>query len=182
MAVEAAQSIPIRKLRAHKKSRRGCGNCKLRKVKVCSSPSLTCYSGSMRLKKAYKHWKCDESKPKCNKCVSFGVLCNYDSQNSELQVSAGGAFNIVAGQLVLPSKQQTIKIIPAPAIRRRIGLIDINSVYHIGEFDLEILEKFQRRTIFSITSAKAMALYQGATTIDLAYKVDRIYLASFLSR
>ncbi|KAH7217382.1 hypothetical protein BKA60DRAFT_609266 [Fusarium oxysporum] len=36
-----------------RRSRYGCRNCKLRKL------------------------KCDESKPRCNKCSSFGVLCNF---------------------------------------------------------------------------------------------------------
>ncbi|KAM7190212.1 hypothetical protein V8F20_009834 [Naviculisporaceae sp. PSN 640] len=40
-----------------RRSRYGCRNCKLRKI------------------------KCDEAKPQCKKCISFGVICNYMSTN-----------------------------------------------------------------------------------------------------
>ncbi|KAL2813948.1 hypothetical protein BDW59DRAFT_176595 [Aspergillus cavernicola] len=50
-----------RKLRVHRKSRQGCGNCKLRSV------------------------KCDESKPACRRCVAYGVSCNYDRTQSNLR-------------------------------------------------------------------------------------------------
>ncbi|KAI1910523.1 hypothetical protein LOZ58_001567 [Ophidiomyces ophidiicola] len=39
--------------RPHRKSRTGCGNCKKRRV------------------------KCDEKKPHCNKCESYGISCDY---------------------------------------------------------------------------------------------------------
>ncbi|KAF2664873.1 hypothetical protein BT63DRAFT_482780 [Microthyrium microscopicum] len=55
------QGANIRKRRTHKKSRAGCGNCKLRRV------------------------KCDEGKPECNKCLGLGVCCNYDSTIPDLQ-------------------------------------------------------------------------------------------------
>ncbi|PWY75990.1 hypothetical protein BO94DRAFT_499303 [Aspergillus sclerotioniger CBS 115572] len=40
---------------AHRRSRRGCGNCKLRSV------------------------KCDETKPVCRRCLAYGVSCTYAS-------------------------------------------------------------------------------------------------------
>ncbi|KAI6780608.1 uncharacterized protein J7T54_008526 [Emericellopsis cladophorae] len=44
-----------------RRSRHGCRNCKLRKL------------------------KCDEGKPQCKKCCSFGVLCNFMPQHGDLQ-------------------------------------------------------------------------------------------------
>ncbi|KAK1998060.1 hypothetical protein LX36DRAFT_576988 [Colletotrichum falcatum] len=52
------------KTQGHKivtRSRFGCRNCKLRKV------------------------KCDQGKPMCNKCTAFGVLCNFLLNVSDLQ-------------------------------------------------------------------------------------------------
>ncbi|KAJ6006641.1 hypothetical protein N7451_004585 [Penicillium sp. IBT 35674x] len=43
-----------RKIQPHRKSRRGCTNCKLRSV------------------------KCDEKTPACERCVTYGVTCSYD--------------------------------------------------------------------------------------------------------
>ncbi|KAK4946080.1 hypothetical protein LTR10_014882 [Elasticomyces elasticus] len=54
-----------RKIAAHRKSRTGCRNCKLRKV------------------------RCDETHPRCIKCDTYGILCNYDLRHEDLQLSTG---------------------------------------------------------------------------------------------
>ncbi|KAF2819626.1 hypothetical protein CC86DRAFT_362582 [Ophiobolus disseminans] len=59
-----------RKRRTHAKSRRGCGNCKLRGV------------------------KCDELRPHCMKCKLYGVECNYGGAKTSLQLSAQGSFQV----------------------------------------------------------------------------------------
>ncbi|KAF5615119.1 uncharacterized protein FTJAE_13442 [Fusarium tjaetaba] len=51
-----------------RRSRYGCRNCKLRKLKV-DLPALIHASTNL--------YQCDESKPRCKKCSSFGVLCNF---------------------------------------------------------------------------------------------------------
>ncbi|KAI3316670.1 hypothetical protein HD806DRAFT_516919 [Xylariaceae sp. AK1471] len=51
----------VRERRPLRRSRFGCRNCKLRKV------------------------KCDEGKPQCKRCSSFGVLCNFMSNVPDLQ-------------------------------------------------------------------------------------------------
>ncbi|KAK2051239.1 hypothetical protein LY76DRAFT_676373 [Colletotrichum caudatum] len=52
------------------RSRFGCRNCKLRKI------------------------KCDQGKPLCKRCTSFGVLCNFFLNVSDLQPIAADATNI----------------------------------------------------------------------------------------
>lgn len=52
---------------SHRKSRQGCRNCKLRKV------------------------KCDESRPRCSRCHDYGILCNFDRRHLDLQLSSTGA-------------------------------------------------------------------------------------------
>ncbi|KAL5385724.1 hypothetical protein DPSP01_004509 [Paraphaeosphaeria sporulosa] len=57
--------VQSRRRRPYKKSVRGCRNCKLRRV------------------------KCDETKPHCHNCSTYGVVCNYVSSNTpDLHVSA----------------------------------------------------------------------------------------------
>ncbi|KAF1833188.1 hypothetical protein BDW02DRAFT_393337 [Decorospora gaudefroyi] len=70
--VSKHKTIPGRKRRAHAKSRKGCGNCKLRGV------------------------KCDETRPRCIKCKSYGVSCDYapGSSKSSLDVAAQGSFQV----------------------------------------------------------------------------------------
>ncbi|KAL5598687.1 hypothetical protein BROUX41_003400 [Berkeleyomyces rouxiae] len=52
-----AAAVP-RKRRAHRKSRAGCANCKLRRV------------------------KCDEQKPECQRCVAFHMACSYGTKDA----------------------------------------------------------------------------------------------------
>ncbi|KAK6850063.1 hypothetical protein PG995_013896 [Apiospora arundinis] len=56
-----------RRCKPTRRSRFGCRNCKLRKL------------------------KCDESKPQCKRCSSFGVLCNFVPHASDLQPLADDA-------------------------------------------------------------------------------------------
>ncbi|CAH0028770.1 unnamed protein product [Clonostachys rhizophaga] len=50
------------KTRLIRRSREGCGNCRLRKV------------------------KCNEAKPQCQPCLSYGVVCNYDKDVMDLKL------------------------------------------------------------------------------------------------
>ncbi|KAJ5289487.1 uncharacterized protein N7443_009740 [Penicillium atrosanguineum] len=59
MAPTCPREVPER--RTARRSRLGCRNCKLRKL------------------------KCDEEKPDCKRCISFGVLCNFMSNIPDLQ-------------------------------------------------------------------------------------------------
>ncbi|KAE8418128.1 hypothetical protein BDV36DRAFT_283255 [Aspergillus pseudocaelatus] len=68
MAVKNADqkevAMPRLRLRkAHRKSRNGCRNCKLRRV------------------------KCDEVQPACQRCSAYGVLCNYGPDAPDLQMA-----------------------------------------------------------------------------------------------
>ncbi|CAG8900521.1 unnamed protein product [Penicillium egyptiacum] len=67
--------------RALWRSRFGCRNCKLRKLKVGPRlPILRFLADGASL--AYP---CDENKPQCKRCGSFGVLCNFMSNIPDLQ-------------------------------------------------------------------------------------------------
>ncbi|KAK7407958.1 hypothetical protein QQX98_009875 [Neonectria punicea] len=53
----------VRQRKPHRKSRLGCGNCKLRSV------------------------KCDEAKPGCKRCAASGFVCNYSRTAPALQLA-----------------------------------------------------------------------------------------------
>jgi hypothetical protein len=154
-----------RKRRAHQKSRRGCGNCKLRRIKVgryifqpCEDPTKP-------------RVKCDESKPACKRCIAFGVSCNYDPKSSNLQLSADGAFNIEIPQRLPCSPNQIIlTMINASLSPQPMGPQDINVVHQLGVQELELLSKFQTRTIFTIGSDKSSHVFQNVG-IELACSV-----------
>lgn len=65
-----ASSDAQRRRRAHKKSRRGCSSCKLRRV------------------------KCDEEKPCCKKCKDFGTACAYDGEVEGLRFAGESSFDL----------------------------------------------------------------------------------------
>ena len=128
--------VPARRPKSHTKSRRGCGNCKLRKV------------------------KCDESRPECSKCYAFGVSCNFDGRSPSLQLSADGAsayFPLDEGQSILPtnalSTNTTIVAMLQQPITSSVG-------YRMRVEDLELLYRFQARTMFTITMGEPLATYR----------------------
>ncbi|KAF7873876.1 hypothetical protein EAF04_002548 [Stromatinia cepivora] len=123
-----------RKIRPHKKSRRGCGNCKLRKV------------------------KCDETRPMCKRCADFKVLCNYDPKTSALQL-LDKSFTFETLQHRFPySLNQTIPSIVNPNLRgfHKTNAYDLSDQEH-----LEILNRFQTRTVYSITTSRNLQIYQN---------------------
>jgi hypothetical protein len=69
-----------------RRSRRGCRNCRLRKVKVSAFPLLA-FSLRLLVLIIYLRGQCDELRPHCQGCKTYGVLCNYDANVTELQFS-----------------------------------------------------------------------------------------------
>lgn len=125
-----------RRRRAHQKSRQGCGNCKLRRV------------------------KCDETHPRCKRCISFGVSCNYDSTSDELQLAMDGALvfktphgpPVSFNQLVLNMINTPPKIhLPSPKT---------TSVYELRLEDLEIVNRFQSRTVLTMGTKESVHVLQ----------------------
>ncbi|KAF7947365.1 uncharacterized protein EAE97_004614 [Botrytis byssoidea] len=126
--------VTHRKIRPHKKSRSGCGNCKLRKV------------------------KCDEDRPKCKRCTEFNVLCNYDNQTSALQLLEK-SFTFETLQHRLPySLNQTVPSFISSRLKTpgKIDVYDLSDQEH-----LELLNKFQTRTVYSITTSRNLQIYQN---------------------
>ncbi|KAK9328257.1 hypothetical protein V1520DRAFT_346561 [Lipomyces starkeyi] len=114
-----------RKRRTHKKSRLGCPNCKLRRV------------------------KCDETRPQCKNCKSFGVSCNYDLNVADLQLYISG----------------TASITKSPAF---LFPVNNDSTFQLDRQSLDRLGRFQVRTVHSIGPARIAQFYQNEV-IRLAY-------------
>lgn len=78
-----------RKRRVHAKSRKGCGNCKLRRVKVCTLAIMGSNPAHCD--------QCDELRPRCRKCLLYGVECDYDGAEANLQLPVQGSFQVEFG-------------------------------------------------------------------------------------
>ncbi|KAK9365292.1 hypothetical protein V1509DRAFT_406653 [Lipomyces kononenkoae] len=114
----------VRKRRAHQKSRSGCTNCKLRRV------------------------KCDEGYPECSRCLSFGVLCNYDIRISNLQPR-------YAISQKFSDKFQIYKALMTSVTCNEELELELN------DDNLARLERFRIRTVLSIGPPELEQFYEN---------------------
>ena len=139
-----------RKRKTHKKSRKGCNNCKIRRV------------------------KCDETHPQCEKCLAYGVSCDYEGDGAEeLQLPGEGAFRFMSQPFEnSPSKKQDIlpkdSLSPDDRDDKIDGMLDMpmvlhdtSEIYYLGKEDLEILYSFRDKTVFTIGTAQTVPLYRA---------------------
>ncbi|KLJ10934.1 hypothetical protein EMPG_13739 [Blastomyces silverae] len=148
-----------RKRKAHRKSRQGCGNCKIRRV------------------------KCDEGRPECEKCTSFGVSCSYEPGAADLQPSRSSTFQSAGygflqfQNLSAPAPQkspcslndtilsmintsQAAACSPRPSDYDNIHSVAPQRPYQLREHDLELLSIFQARTACSIGTDATRPIYR----------------------
>ncbi|KAF2195174.1 hypothetical protein K469DRAFT_743806 [Zopfia rhizophila CBS 207.26] len=137
-----------RKRKTHTKSRRGCGNCKLRRV------------------------KCDEAKPGCKKCISYGVSCNYDTKASELDLSANGAFQVEFWQeseklqsSPVCINQSMVTMIDDSLKAATLAALGNEKEWKFTEEDLEIVKRFQSRTVMTIGTSYSAPMYRDSITV-----------------
>ena len=125
-----------RRRRVHQKSRRGCGNCKLRRV------------------------KCDETYPRCQRCTSFGVSCDYDSTSDELQLTMNGAGVFHTPQKLPVSFNQLILSMVNTSPKMGLPDLEPDFVYEMRLEDLETLARFRSRTVLTIGTKETIHVYQ----------------------
>ncbi|KAI1190775.1 hypothetical protein F5B17DRAFT_385767 [Nemania serpens] len=130
---------PIRRRKAHKKSRHGCANCKLRGI------------------------KCDETKPCCKRCESFNVVCCYGrSKFSPESLTAKSSFQVH----IEPPSPAVLQSPPAPLpiSGSRYSL----ETYQLVAEDIPLIEKFQRRTVWTLGTGATHHVY-AAKILPLAF-------------
>ena len=107
--------------------------------------------------------QCDESKPSCKRCIAFHVSCNYRPSASDLQLAVEGAFNLEALQRSTPSLNQTIiNMINAQLGTSAMNSPDNSASYRLDPYGLELMHKFQSRTVFSIGTKETINIYHHA--------------------
>lgn len=168
-----------RKRKAHAKSRKGCATCKLRRVKVSGFPSAVVSF------ETEQHVQCDEGKPKCRKCVAYGVECDYKGNGSALDFSGQASFHIdlARGEAtidfsVAPEKPPvSLNSMAASMINHSLmtstrdrgdglvmaGLPNLHrfSAWTFTDADMEILTRFQTRTVSTVGTKESAATYRG---------------------
>ncbi|CAI6335029.1 unnamed protein product [Periconia digitata] len=167
--VSRFQEGPERKRKAHAKSRKGCGNCKLRRV------------------------KCDETRPRCKRCAAYGVSCDYDGSRPSLDLAAQGSFQVdlfqstpspatsdsphaattpIPGPAKPPSTRKTIASMVNASLQNKSSALNSSadmpgmSTFHqvpswtFTEEHLDILKRFQERTVSTIGNRQTAPTYR----------------------
>ncbi|KAJ5166961.1 uncharacterized protein N7482_005742 [Penicillium canariense] len=129
------------------------------------------------------HLKCDEDQPKCQKCVAFGVICNYSlplvqdlqlaSQNKPSRASPEGYF----GQVAFNAKPQPAFLYPVVTVGAGHGS------FELGAESISLLDRFHRRTVYTFGGTRNCEIYQEQVT-SLAIEVGRrhaIFLEQLIS-
>ena len=175
MTVNTSNGHGQRKRRAHQKSRRGCRNCKLRRVKVRALTLLQNYSfrsiswGGLLL--IILSHKCDEDRPGCRQCCSFGVSCNYDPNAPDLQTTYNSMTGGVPTKPMPPRSPSQSSMESCFSVGQveildsmRPGLICLADDGH-STFMLDIesqgrLNRFMTRTVLSVGPPQASGVFQ----------------------
>ncbi|KAK3348992.1 hypothetical protein B0T25DRAFT_569650 [Lasiosphaeria hispida] len=127
----SGQRTRSRKL--HRKSRQGCANCKLRRV------------------------KCDEARPQCCKCVSYGIGCSYEPGASDMQLAVSGAFRVD-----LDLSRPVPKCISQTPSRLPLASRD-GQTYELTLSDRELLINFTNSNILPVGSGANCFDFQSKT-------------------
>ncbi|MCJ1390343.1 hypothetical protein MMC18_003202 [Xylographa bjoerkii] len=112
---------------------------------------------------------CDEYRPECKKCTSFGYSCNYDPSIPDLQMSFQGATVINAPQKPWRSiNQHPVSTIGVPARLSPAVTSDSNMTFQLDRQSLDRLARFQTRTVFFIGTPSSVSILQNIA-IGLAF-------------
>ena len=112
------------------------------------------------------HAQCDEAKPRCKKCLEYGVACNYGPaggvSTGELVLSFGGVSHIEPPRKAAVSTNQTMMDMINYSLRQSpTSAQGVALVYQLDMDDMQLLDKFHSRTVLSIGTDKTRSLYQA---------------------
>ncbi|KAL1963363.1 hypothetical protein VTN77DRAFT_8379 [Rasamsonia byssochlamydoides] len=136
----SSRGFPVRKRRSHRKSRAGCRNCKIRRI------------------------KCDETQPRCKNCISFLVECNYDPKAPDLHVSPNqdrGDPGVRVSMLSTTLTNETLLNTANSSLRGHYPAnFKIDNVRLLNREDLDRLKRWHTRTVFTIGTPDTSLIYQ----------------------
>ena len=134
------ETSTVRKRKTHKKSRLGCRNCKLRRV------------------------KCDEIRPMCEQCQGFGVVCNYDTSIPDLEPRSAASnvvrLDTVVDESPLLTTKPVLDMVNAALVKDSLGPKWRSGPMRFDNADLARLDKFQTRTVLTIGVKRVAEIFQ----------------------
>ncbi|TGO25785.1 hypothetical protein BPAE_0072g00050 [Botrytis paeoniae] len=131
-----------RKRRVHKKSRKGCRNCKLRRI------------------------KCDETRPHCLKCEDYGYACNHDSKTPDLELVYSETPTTMKSQIEFGQSSWSINSTPSqqmasiPTTLEPFCVVgDDISLFELDRQSLYRLDRFRYRTVLTLGTPTAAGVF-----------------------
>lgn len=151
--------IEVQQTRTRQRSRFGCRNCKLRKLKV---RALAFQKTRCSLLTGLT-WpiKCDESKPNCKRCSSFGVLCNFMSGIPDLQPVAADT----RGPWVVRRKADI-----QPSLTNAVWTADASTTYQLNAKCQDFVTRYLGRSL--ITPDDPNMIQVNRKLLELAFHVS----------
>jgi hypothetical protein len=114
--------------------------------------------------------QCDETKPECKKCATFGVTCTYDRKAADIQMSFEGTGTIMSTQNLPRSTNHTfINLTKVPNFQYPV-ISDDNATLKMDSLSMERLGRFFKRTVLSIGTVRAGHIFQDAI-LGMAFAV-----------
>ncbi|KAH8660236.1 hypothetical protein BX600DRAFT_523050 [Xylariales sp. PMI_506] len=111
-------------------SRFGCRNCKLRKL------------------------KCDEARPHCSRCRSFGIICNFGFNVPDLMpLKEKVSIQELERGFRSPS--------PTPTISNAIWADDGSNFFLLDAQDQQLFQKFRYRTVYTLGGSAMVDIYEN---------------------
>jgi hypothetical protein len=142
------KELVVRSRKAHRKSRLGCGNCKIRRVKVHANQQPR--TDDVCLTRI----QCDEAKPKCRQCLAYGISCNYERGAVDMQLSFDGVIFIDFNSPPQPTINPPDFDLPVAGPRGA-------PMYKLSRYDRELIDRFQARTIHTLGTRITSELFKS---------------------
>jgi hypothetical protein len=112
----------------------------------------------------------------CKRCEAYGTSCNYSSGESFQSMARGHGYFCTLQHPPCSENHLILNIINSTSDLQRTGSTQIR--HGAGQFsmrDLELLNKFHRRTMTTLAKAHSNRVYQNAY-MKLAYSVRPLRL------
>ncbi|GFF60248.1 predicted protein [Aspergillus lentulus] len=128
----------IRERKSLRRSRFGCRNCKLRKL------------------------KCDESKPHCKRCTSFGVLCNYMFNVPDLQPIAADTGKSLVVEVLGRTDLQ-------PPVASPVWISDESTFYQLNAKCQDFITRYLGRSLITPDDPNMILVNRKLLRLAFAY-------------
>ncbi|KAH8888928.1 C6 finger domain protein [Thozetella sp. PMI_491] len=119
----------------YRKSPKGCRNCKLRKI------------------------KCDGTRPHCQRCQAYGVICNFSGDVFDLQLKSGTSSRAAGAKSRAVCLREMTWSLYGP-LSSDNSITGAATLFPLDAKSLDLLHHLQTRPVFTAADPKMTSLYR----------------------